>query len=54
MQSVTLESTELSNDIAKKIQMIAKIEEEIQHAEKVSCLEAWIFNPSMAFQIKIK
>ncbi|KAM4573339.1 cilia- and flagella-associated protein 263 isoform 2-T2 [Odontesthes bonariensis] len=34
LQSVTLESTELSNDIAKKIQMLAKIEEEIQHAEK--------------------
>ncbi|XP_072241273.1 cilia- and flagella-associated protein 263 [Leuresthes tenuis] len=34
LQRVTLESVELSNNIAKKIQMLAKIEEEIQHAEK--------------------
>lgn len=35
LQSVTWESTELSNDITKRKQMLAKIEEEIQHAEEV-------------------
>ncbi|KAF1387107.1 hypothetical protein PFLUV_G00101830 [Perca fluviatilis] len=34
LQRVTLESTELSNDIANRKQMLAKIEEEIQHAEE--------------------
>uniref|UniRef100_A0A668T3H8 Cilia- and flagella-associated protein 263 n=1 Tax=Oreochromis aureus TaxID=47969 RepID=A0A668T3H8_OREAU len=34
LQSVTLMSAELSNDIAKVRQMLAKIEEELQHAEK--------------------
>ncbi|XP_044212729.1 coiled-coil domain-containing protein 113 [Thunnus albacares] len=34
LQSVTWESTELSNDITKRKQMLAKIEEEIQHAEE--------------------
>ncbi|XP_029289320.1 cilia- and flagella-associated protein 263 [Cottoperca gobio] len=34
LQSVTHESTELSNDITNREQMLAKIEEEIQHAEE--------------------
>ncbi|XP_005471144.1 cilia- and flagella-associated protein 263 isoform X1 [Oreochromis niloticus] len=34
LQSVTLMSAELSNDIVKVRQMLAKIEEELQHAEK--------------------
>ncbi|XP_044050227.1 coiled-coil domain-containing protein 113 isoform X2 [Siniperca chuatsi] len=34
LQSVTRESTELSNDITNRKQMLAKIEEEIQHAEE--------------------
>ncbi|XP_076589100.1 cilia- and flagella-associated protein 263-like [Chaetodon auriga] len=34
LQSVTWESTELSNDISNRKQMLAKIEEEIQHAEE--------------------
>uniref|UniRef100_A0A3B4GYF2 Cilia- and flagella-associated protein 263 n=1 Tax=Pundamilia nyererei TaxID=303518 RepID=A0A3B4GYF2_9CICH len=34
LQSVTLMSAELSNDIAKVRQMLAKIEEELEHAEK--------------------
>ncbi|XP_040894185.1 coiled-coil domain-containing protein 113 isoform X1 [Toxotes jaculatrix] len=34
LQSVTWESTELSNDICNRKQMLAKIEEEIQHAEQ--------------------
>ncbi|KAM7414192.1 hypothetical protein PAMA_019149 [Pampus argenteus] len=36
LQSVTCESTELSNDIIKRKQMLTKIEEEIQHAEEES------------------
>lgn len=35
LQSVTLESKELSNDINNRKQMLVKIEEEIQHAEEV-------------------
>ncbi|XP_022610237.1 coiled-coil domain-containing protein 113 isoform X2 [Seriola dumerili] len=34
LQNVTWESTELSNDITSRKQMLAKIEEEIQHTEK--------------------
>ncbi|XP_067357469.1 cilia- and flagella-associated protein 263 isoform X2 [Channa argus] len=34
MQSVTWESAELSNDITSRKEMLAKIEEEIQHAEE--------------------
>ncbi|XP_054476724.1 coiled-coil domain-containing protein 113 [Anoplopoma fimbria] len=34
LQSVTLEATELNNDITNRKQMLAKIEEEIQHAEE--------------------
>ncbi|XP_012715694.2 coiled-coil domain-containing protein 113 [Fundulus heteroclitus] len=34
LQSLTLESTELSNDITKKREMLAKLEDEIQQAEK--------------------
>ncbi|KAM7396417.1 hypothetical protein PAMP_019458 [Pampus punctatissimus] len=34
LQSVTCESTDLSNDIIKRKQMLTKIEEEIQHAEE--------------------
>ncbi|KAM4734625.1 cilia- and flagella-associated protein 263 [Anableps anableps] len=34
LQSLTLESTELSNDLTKRKEMLAKLEEEIQHAEK--------------------
>ncbi|XP_070764013.1 cilia- and flagella-associated protein 263 isoform X2 [Enoplosus armatus] len=34
LRSVTWESTELSNDITSRKQMLAKIEEEIQHAEE--------------------
>ncbi|CAG5958320.1 unnamed protein product [Menidia menidia] len=34
LHSVTLESTELSNNITKKLQMLDKIEEDIQHAER--------------------
>ncbi|XP_033477878.1 cilia- and flagella-associated protein 263 [Epinephelus lanceolatus] len=34
LQSVTRESTELSNDITSRKQMLAKIEEEMQHAEE--------------------
>ncbi|XP_070829041.1 cilia- and flagella-associated protein 263 [Chaetodon trifascialis] len=34
LQSATWESTELSNDISNRKQMLAKIEEEIQHAEE--------------------
>lgn len=35
LQSVMLESKELSNDINNRKQMLVKIEEEIQHAEEV-------------------
>lgn len=35
LQSVTRESTELSDDITKKKQMLAKLEEEIVRAEEV-------------------
>lgn len=35
LQSVTLESSELSSDLNKKKQMLEKIEEELQHAEEV-------------------
>ncbi|KAM4552992.1 cilia- and flagella-associated protein 263 [Fundulus diaphanus] len=34
LQSLTLESTELSNDITKKREMLAKLEDEIRQAEK--------------------
>ncbi|XP_051238776.1 coiled-coil domain-containing protein 113 [Dicentrarchus labrax] len=34
LRRVTLESTELSNDISNRKQMLTKIEEEIQHAEE--------------------
>uniref|UniRef100_A0A3Q2PCS9 Cilia- and flagella-associated protein 263 n=1 Tax=Fundulus heteroclitus TaxID=8078 RepID=A0A3Q2PCS9_FUNHE len=34
LQSLTQESTELSNDITKKREMLAKLEDEIQQAEK--------------------
>uniref|UniRef100_A0A3Q3C7Q2 Cilia- and flagella-associated protein 263 n=1 Tax=Haplochromis burtoni TaxID=8153 RepID=A0A3Q3C7Q2_HAPBU len=40
LQSVTLMSAELSNDIAKVRQMLAKIEEELEHAEEHSAAEA--------------
>ncbi len=35
LQSVTQESTELSSEISNRKQMLAKIEDDIQHAEEV-------------------
>ncbi|XP_008299360.1 cilia- and flagella-associated protein 263 [Stegastes partitus] len=37
LQRVTLESTELSSDISRRRQLLAKLEEEIQQAEEVWC-----------------
>ncbi|KAM9351960.1 cilia- and flagella-associated protein 263-like [Symphorus nematophorus] len=48
--SVTWESTELSNDISNRMQMLAKIEEEIQHAEE-ECLKAEALNQHLRRQM---
>uniref|UniRef100_A0A3Q1FRY0 Cilia- and flagella-associated protein 263 n=1 Tax=Acanthochromis polyacanthus TaxID=80966 RepID=A0A3Q1FRY0_9TELE len=50
LQSVTLESTELSNDISKRKQLLAKIEEEIQRAEEER-LKAEAFNQHLHRQL---
>uniref|UniRef100_A0A3P8RW38 Cilia- and flagella-associated protein 263 n=1 Tax=Amphiprion percula TaxID=161767 RepID=A0A3P8RW38_AMPPE len=50
LQSATLESAELSNDISKRRQLLAKIEEEIQHAEEER-LKAEAFNQHLRRQL---
>ncbi|XP_070687588.1 cilia- and flagella-associated protein 263 [Pempheris klunzingeri] len=50
LQIVTQESTELSNDITKRKQMLAKIDEEIQHVEE-ECLKAEALNKHLRRQM---
>ncbi|XP_034540690.1 coiled-coil domain-containing protein 113 [Notolabrus celidotus] len=50
LQSVTRESTELSNDITNRKQALAKIQEEIQHAQE-ACLKAEALNQHLHYQI---
>ncbi|XP_023137094.2 coiled-coil domain-containing protein 113 isoform X2 [Amphiprion ocellaris] len=50
LQSATLESAELSNDIRKRRQLLSKIEEEIQHAEEER-LKAEAFNQHLRRQL---
>uniref|UniRef100_A0A8D3AFF4 Cilia- and flagella-associated protein 263 n=1 Tax=Scophthalmus maximus TaxID=52904 RepID=A0A8D3AFF4_SCOMX len=50
LQCVTMESTELSNDITSRKQMLAKIEEEMQHAEEER-LKAEALNQHLRLQM---
>ncbi|TKS73178.1 Coiled-coil domain-containing protein 113 [Collichthys lucidus] len=51
LQSVTLESTELSNDISSRKQLMAKIEEEIQRTEEER-LKAEVLNQHLRRQMR--